>query len=60
MAASVAAKLSKESHVQVEMVRGGLGEFTVLIDNQEAITTSRFWYTNPVKVLSKLRALLAE
>jgi hypothetical protein len=59
MAASVAAKLRKEADLQVETVRGGLGEFTVYIDDREAITTSRLWYPNPVKVLNKIRALLA-
>lgn len=60
MASRVAAELRKESDVQVDTVKGGLGEFTVLIDGHEAITTSRLWYPNPVKVVSKVRALLAE
>ena len=34
MAASVAAQLSKENDLEVETAKGGLGEFSVLIDGQ--------------------------
>jgi hypothetical protein len=56
----VAAKLSKEPGVQVETVKGGPGEFSVFIDGQEAITTNRLSYPNPIKVVKQVRALLAE
>jgi hypothetical protein len=59
MAASVAARLKKEPDVEVETVKGGLGEFTVFIDDQQVITTNRLWYPNPVRVLNEVRALLA-
>ena len=60
MAARVAAELRQEPEVQVETIKGKLGEFSVFIDDQKAITTHRFWYPNPPKVVNKLRALLAE
>ena len=60
MAARVAAELRKEPEVQVETIKGKLGEFCVFIDGQEVVTTNRLWYPNPVKVVNKLRALLAE
>ena len=60
MAARVAAELRKEPEVQVETIKGKLGEFSVFIDGQEVVTTNRLWYPNPVKVVNKLRALLAE
>ena len=41
MAARVAAQLSKENEVLVETVRGGLGEFSALINDQQVISTSR-------------------
>src|SRR5581483_11957462 len=59
MAASVAARLKKEPDVQVETVKGGLGEFTVFIDDLPVITTNRLWYPNPVRVLNEVRAMLA-
>ncbi len=59
MAASVAAQLSSESDVEVETVRGGLGEFSVSIDGQKIVDTSRFWYPTPSKVVAQTRALLA-
>lgn len=56
----MADELKKEPGVQVEMVKGGLGEFTVLIDNQKALATSRLWYPRPGKVVKDVQARLAE
>jgi len=58
MAASLAARLREECDAQVETVRGGLGEFTVLVDQQEVISTNRLWYTNTTKAFAALRAHL--
>jgi hypothetical protein len=58
MAASVAAQLSKENDVKVEIARGGLGEFSVFIDGQKVIDTNRFWYPAPGRVVARTRALL--
>jgi hypothetical protein len=60
MAASVAAELANDNQVEVETVRGGLGEFSVHLDGQKIIDTNRFWYPTPAKVVAKTRARLAE
>jgi hypothetical protein len=60
MAARVAAQLKKEPDVQIDLMKGGLGEFSVSIDGHKYIDTSRFWYSRPSRVLDKVRALLAE
>ena len=59
MAARVAAQLKDENDVEVETVKGGLGEFSVYIDDRKVIETSRLWYPTPSKVVSKTKALLA-
>ena len=60
MASRVAAELKKERDVQVETVRGGLGEFSVHLDDRKVIDTNRLWYPTPSKVVKKIKALLAE
>lgn len=59
MAARVAAKLEAERGVEVATVKGGFGEFTVLIDGREAVKTSGLWYPNPSNVVKQVQALLA-
>ena len=59
MAARVAAELRKEPEVAVETVKGGLGEFSVTVDNQKVVDTSRLWYPRPKKVVQQVRAELA-
>lgn len=58
MAARVAAALRRESGVQVDTVKGGFGEFSVLVDGREVVRSSRFWYPNPWAVLKRVRAIL--
>ena len=60
MASRVAAELKKDTNVQVETVRGGLGEFSVHLDGRKVIDTNRLWYPTPSKVVKKIKALLAE
>lgn len=60
MASRVAAELKKETDVQVETVRGGLGEFSVDLDDRKVIDTNRLWYPTPSKLVKKIKALLAE
>ena len=60
MASRVAARLNKENNVEVETVKGGLGEFSVYIDERKVIDTNRFWYPTTNKVIKKIQALLAE
>jgi hypothetical protein len=59
MAARVAAQLRKEEDVQVEAVKGGLGEFSVFIDDRKVIDTNRLWYPAPSRVVKRVRELLA-
>jgi hypothetical protein len=59
MASRVAAQLSEENNAQVEIVRGGLGEFSVYIDDRKVIDTNRLWYPTPRKIVKKIQALLA-
>lgn len=60
MASRVAAELKKEADVEVEIVRGGLGEFSVHLDDRKVIDTNRLWYPTPSKVVRKMKALLSE
>jgi len=59
MASRVAAQLNKENNVDVETVKGGLGEFSVYIDDRKVIDTNRFWYPTTDKIIKKVRVLLA-
>ena len=59
MAARVAAQLQKEDGVQVEAAKGGLGEFSVSINDRKVIETNRLWYPAPRKIVEKVRGLLA-
>ena len=60
MASRVAAQLNKEKNVEVETIKGGLGEFSVFIDEQKVIDTNRLWYSSPSKIVKKTQALLAQ
>ena len=55
MAARVARQLEEADGFQVETVPGGLGEFTVFIDDREIINTNRLWYPRPSRVVAKVR-----
>jgi hypothetical protein len=59
MASRVAAQL-KEENVEVETIKGGLGEFSVILDGQKVIDTNRLWYPSPSKVVKKIQTLLGE
>jgi hypothetical protein len=56
----VAARLKEEDGVEVETVRGGLGELSVSINDRKVVDTNRFWYPTPSGFLKKVRAALAE
>ena len=60
MAASLAARLKTECGAQVETLRGGLGEFTVLVEEQGVVGTSRLWYPNLAKVFQVVKARLQD
>jgi hypothetical protein len=56
----VAAELGREAGVRAEAVRGGLGEFSVLVDGRKVLETNRLLYPLPGRVVKKVKALLAE
>jgi hypothetical protein len=58
MASSVAAKLKQEGNLQVEMERGGLGEFSVTVDGEKVVNTNRLLYPRPSSVIKKVRTAL--
>jgi len=58
MAASLAARLRNECNAQVETVQGGLGQFSVFVEGQEVVSTSRLWYPNLDKVFQAVKARL--
>lgn len=60
MASRVAAQLKKDTNADVKIVRGGLGEFSVYIDDRKVIDTNRLWYPAPSKIVRKTKELLAE
>ena len=60
IAARVAAEFKSDRDVQVELVKGGLGELSVSIDNKKVIDTNRLWYPRPSKIVNDLRTLLAK
>lgn len=54
----MAAELKQEPGVQVEQVKGGLGELSVSIDGSKVYEASRLWYPTPGSVIKKVRAAL--
>lgn len=58
IAARVAADLSRDSNVAVEMVKGGLGELRVDVNEQRVFTGNRLLYPTPGSVIKKVRAAL--
>lgn len=60
MASRVAAQLKIENNIEVEMVKGGFGEFSVYIDEEKVIDTNRFWFPTTDKVVKNIQMLLAE
>jgi hypothetical protein len=60
MAARVAAQVKQETGVNVETIKGGLGEFSVHIDGRKVVDTNRLWYPTPGKIVMQIVALLEE
>jgi len=56
----VEAELKNEDGIEVEMVRGGLGELSVSIDDRKVVKGNRFLSPTPDGFLQKVRAALAE
>lgn len=55
----MAAKLSEDSRLAVERVRGGLGELSVLVDGVQAYRSNPFWYPRSETVLGAVKDWLA-
>ena len=60
MASRVAAQLKKENNIEVELIKGGFGEFSVYINEEKIIDTNRFWFPTTDKVVKNIQTLLAE
>ena len=60
MASRVAAQLNKEDNLEVETIKSGLDEFSVVIAEKKVIDTNRFWYPSTSRIVKKIRALLAQ
>ena len=60
MASSLEAKLKHQGNVQVEMQKGGFGEFSVTVDGEKVVKTNRLLYPNPSKVMSTVLSALGE
>ena len=58
MAARVAAELSKELDVRIETIKGGLGQFDVVVDGCSVVKTNRLWYPDPSRVVERVKAAL--
>ena len=56
----MAAELNEEPGVEAKMVKGHLGELSVNIDGQEAVTTNPLWYPRPAKVVERAKEKLKE
>jgi len=58
IASRVAADLKKENELAVEVVKGGLGELSVTLDEEKIYSGNRLLYPTPSAVLKKVRAAL--
>lgn len=56
----MAAELEQEPGIQVEQIKGGLGELSVSIDGSKVYESSRLWYPTPTAVIKKVRAALGK
>jgi hypothetical protein len=55
IAARVAAELNRESDVEAKIVRGRIGELSVVVDGEEVVKTNPFWYPLPGQVVEKVK-----
>ncbi len=54
----MAADLEKEDELNVRLVKGGLGELSVSVDEQKIFNSNPLWYPTPGGVIKKVRAAL--
>jgi hypothetical protein len=55
----VAAELEKEPNVNVETIKGGLGELSVDVEGKKVYSGNRLWYPTPSSVIKKVRSALS-
>lgn len=60
IAARVAADLKPESDLEVQTIKGGLGELSVSIDGSKVVDGNRLWYSTPGAVIKKVRSALGK
>jgi hypothetical protein len=58
IAARVAEQLSKDSDVEVEIIKGSFLELSVSIDGQKVIETNPLWYPLPGTLINRTHELL--
>ena len=58
IASRVAADLQNEKDLSVAIVKGGLGELSVTLDEEQIYSGNRLWYPTPGSVIKKVRAVL--
>lgn len=56
----MAAQLSEEPDVEVETVRGGLGELSVRLGDRELYDSNRLLYPRPGKVVREVKRQLSD
>ena len=54
----MAEQLRKEKDLEVEVVKGGLLELSVEIDDEKVVETNRLWYPLPSSLVKKTREFL--
>jgi hypothetical protein len=55
----VAAQLGEDRTLNVQRIKGGLGELRVTVDGVDVVTTNRLLYPTPSAVVERVRAYLS-
>ena len=56
----MAADLKKEDDLTIDLVKGGLGELSVRLDDRDIYKGNPLWYPTPASVIKKVRAAIFE
>jgi hypothetical protein len=60
IASRVAAQLSNEDELAVDVVKGGLGELSVSVGDRKIFKSSPLWYPTPAAVIKRVREAVLE
>lgn len=52
--------MGREDDVEVEVVKGGLLELSVVVDGEKAVETNRMWYPLPSSLTKSTREFLTK